>query len=138
MSDGEWTFSAEAQEWLRGYHGPIDSTALLIAFDAGRRQGQLDPRTVVGTPWTTPLKGDKCVRQDGKSREAWKVVYRQNWPAVSRKPATVEVPTKGYYCSLITYRDQNGREDTISASSWATWCRAACRNGGTYTRAEAS
>ena len=36
----------------------------------------------------------------------------------------------------VTYRDQNGREDTVSASAWATWCRAAVRkSGGSYDRA---
>jgi hypothetical protein len=34
------TFSAKAHEWLRNYHGSIDSTALLLAYDAGRRSGQ--------------------------------------------------------------------------------------------------
>jgi hypothetical protein len=29
--------SSEALEWLRNYHGSIDSTALLLAFEAGRR-----------------------------------------------------------------------------------------------------
>jgi hypothetical protein len=29
--------SSEALVWLRNYHGSIDSTALLLAFEAGRR-----------------------------------------------------------------------------------------------------
>lgn len=85
------------------------------------------------TPWTTPLKGDKCVRTDGKSREAVKVRYSDGSWGSAR-----ETPRPGWWPSLVKYRDHKGREDTISASSWATWCRAACRNGGTYVRGEAS
>jgi hypothetical protein len=33
-------FSREAQEWLKSYSGSIDSTALLLAFDAGRSAGR--------------------------------------------------------------------------------------------------
>ena len=33
----EGKFSAEAFGWIRNYHGSVDSTALLMAFDAGRR-----------------------------------------------------------------------------------------------------
>ncbi|TIH26032.1 hypothetical protein [Subtercola vilae] len=29
-------FTDEAYEWLRGYHGSIDSTALLLAYEAGQ------------------------------------------------------------------------------------------------------
>jgi hypothetical protein len=33
-------FSEKAVEWAQNYHGSIDSTALLLAFDAGHREGQ--------------------------------------------------------------------------------------------------
>lgn len=96
----------------------------------------LPKATVVGTPWTTPLKGDKCVRTDGKSREAVKMRYRRYWMAPPGQPMQVDDAAEGYHLILVTYRDQKGREDTISASSWATWCRAACRAGGSYVRGE--
>jgi hypothetical protein len=33
-------FSSAAHEWLAGYFGSIDSTALLMAFEAGAEKGQ--------------------------------------------------------------------------------------------------
>lgn len=33
-------FSAESKAWLASYHGSIDSTALLLAFEAGRASAQ--------------------------------------------------------------------------------------------------
>ena len=91
---------------------------------------------IVGSPWTTPLEGDVCTRTDGKSREAVWVEYRRSWGLPARGPESVHEPTDGYSINLVCYRDQKGREDTISASSWNMWCRAACRAGGTYTRAK--
>lgn len=34
-------FSEQALRWVGGYHGSIDTTALLMAFDAGRRVTEL-------------------------------------------------------------------------------------------------
>lgn len=33
-------FSTEATEWLQNYHGSLDSTAILMAFDAGQQCAQ--------------------------------------------------------------------------------------------------
>lgn len=93
---------------------------------------------IVGTPWTTPLKGDRCTRVDGKSREALAVKYLRGIFGSRQAPQVVAVPTAGYYPDRIHFRDGGGRQDTVSASSWANWCRTACRAGGTYERAEAT
>ena len=91
---------------------------------------------VVGTPWTRPRKGDKCVRPDGKSREAVKVTYRREWGRHDG-PVIIEEPRKGYYPEGVEYLDGQGRERSCSASSsWATWCGRAVRQGGTYQRAK--
>ena len=38
MSDGQRRFSEDAYKWLQNYHGSIDATALLLAYDAGARE----------------------------------------------------------------------------------------------------
>lgn len=90
------------------------------------------PAKVIGTPWTTPLKGDYFLRSDGKSRRATGVRYTDG--SFSRHR---ETPAVGYWPATVAYVDQNGKPFTISASSWATWCRNAVRDGGSYTREKA-
>lgn len=36
MADN-WGSRRRAERWLRSYHGPIDSTALVMAHEAGQR-----------------------------------------------------------------------------------------------------
>lgn len=86
---------------------------------------------VVGTPWTTPLKGDLCRRRDGKSREVAVAKYVSIYGSHANFR---ETPASGHYPGTVGYVDHNGRPDTVSASSWATWCRNAVRDGGTYER----
>lgn len=90
------------------------------------------PAKVIGTPWTTPLKGDYCLRPDGKSRRATGARYTDG--SFSRHR---ETPAEDYWPATVAYVDQNGKPFTISASSWATWCRNAVRDGGSYTREKA-
>lgn len=46
MTPGGWaviaTHSDDARTWLRNYHGSIDATALLLAFDAGQKMALTD------------------------------------------------------------------------------------------------
>lgn len=89
---------------------------------------------IVGTPWTTPLKGDKCTRVDGKSRLVTAVSYTRGlWNKNEKR----ETPAPGYWPDYVAYLDDKDVERSVSASSWAAWCRAACKPGagGTYERA---
>lgn len=94
------------------------------------------PAKVVGTPWTTPLKGDYCLRHDGKSRRVTAAKYRRAFGAGLERPDR-ETPAAGYWAATVDYVDQNGKSFQVSASSWAGWCRSAVKDGGNYTREKA-
>lgn len=103
----------------------VDSMLVREALDA------LPKLTVIDTPWTTPRKGDRCTRVDGKSREATRVRW-YGWPGqFYDEPGANRYPDRVWY-------ESGGQAKECSASSWATWCRSACRDGGTYERAEST
>ena len=94
------------------------------------------PAKVIGTPWTTPLKGDYCLRHDGKSRRVTGARYAtSSWMSTDIKYR--ETPAQDYYPDKVDYVDQNGKSFQVSGSSWATWCRNAVKDGGNYAREKA-
>lgn len=116
----------------------FDEGRILDSHLVGEAVTELErkPAKVIGTPWTTPLKGDYCLRSDGKSRRVTAAKYTtSSWMSTSIKHR--ETPARGYYPDTVDYVDQNGKPFQVSASSWATWCRNAVRDGGSYTREKA-
>lgn len=113
----------------------FDEGRILDSHLVGEAVTELErkPAKVIGTPWTTPLKGDYCLRSDGKSRRVTAAKYT-SFGTFSR---TRETPAQGWWPGTVDYVDQNGKPFTVSASSWATWCRSAVRDGGSYTREKA-
>lgn len=108
--------------------GRDEDTAIVL--EAIRALTPAEPREPA--LWAKPLKGDACRRPDGKARTVLRATYIRYW---GNGPNIAEQPAGGYYPDRVRYTDEKGREHYVSASSWATWCRAARKAGGTYDRA---
>jgi hypothetical protein len=61
--------SNEAAEWLLNYHGSIDSTALLLAFDAGREHERDDHDHTCEVLNETVAEREKLDRELTRERE---------------------------------------------------------------------
>jgi len=76
VSDGQRRFSEDAYKWLQNYHGSIDATALLLAYDAGRKDAHKAVKEAIEVLTGPALILDKGSAQSSADK-AYRILYKE-------------------------------------------------------------